>query len=127
MPRFRVRDGQEVAHAGTVLSGGAFLELPRHVAEDPAVCGSIVEVDADGKPVAPPPADDLARFRAHERVSILRERRAAKQAELAAIDAQLTAEEEALAAAVAAAAKPAAAKPASTPQKPTAPGAPVKE
>jgi hypothetical protein len=134
MPRYCIRDGETLSHAGTVLVAGAFVELPREVADDPAVRGSIVEVDADGKAVEPRPVDELDRFKLHEQVSILRDRRAAKAAELEAIDQQLAQKDAELAAAVAAQAAPKAAAPASPPAaattkatKTAAPAAPSKE
>lgn len=108
MATYRVRDGERLAHAGQVHEGGAVVELPRAVAEDMAVRGALQEIDAQGQPIASPPADDLERFRAHERVSILRDRLVEAQARVAAIQQRLDAEEKALAAAVATAAKPAA-------------------
>ena len=96
MPTYRVRDGEVLAHDGKTREAGDILELPRQVAEDPAVRGAIEEVDAAGNVVAPPPADDLARFRTHERVSMLRERLAEAQARVTAVQAQLTSEEQRL-------------------------------
>jgi hypothetical protein len=102
MPRYRVRLGQVLAHGGTVHAEGALVEISRAIAEDGAVSGLVEEVDASGALVAPVPVDDLARFRAHERVSLLRDRLAAAQATVDGLRAQLDGEEQALRDAVAA-------------------------
>lgn len=96
MPSYRVRDGAVLGHDGRVRESGEVLELPRAVAEDHAVRGAVEEVDAAGNLVAPPPADDLARFRTHERVSLLRARLGDAQARVTAIQTQLDAEEQRL-------------------------------
>lgn len=119
MPRYRVRDGSQLAHGGTVLEAGAIVELPRTIAADMAVSGHVEEIDAQGQPIASVPPDDLERFRTHERVSILRDRLAMAKAKVDAIQAQLEFEEQRLADAVTAAAgkRP----------KPTPPATPAKE
>ena len=96
MPRYQVNAGEVLPHNGQVLEPGAFVELPRIVAEDMANRHLVQEVDAAGQPVAPRPVDDLERFRAHERVGFLRERRAAAMAVVAQVQAQLDAEEQRL-------------------------------
>lgn len=89
MPRYRVRPTCELAHNGATLREGAIVELPRPIAEDGAVSHLIDEVDGAGNPVTPPPADDLERFRAHERVSILRDRLTAAEVVVAELKARL--------------------------------------
>lgn len=111
MPRYRIRDGEVLAHEGQVLEAGAFVELPRAIADDMAVRGALEEVDDAGQPVAPVPVDDLARFRTHERVSMLRDRLVEAQGRVTAIQAQLDAVEQQLADEVAAAQRVAAAAP----------------
>lgn len=74
MPRYRVRPGAVLSHQGAVLEEGAVLELTRIVADDPSVRGAIEEIDASGLPVLTPPpaiAADIARFKAHEQVTLL--------------------------------------------------------
>lgn len=115
MPRYRVRDGEVLPINGQLVEAGACVELPRVVADDMANRHLVQEVDEAGQPVAPVAVDDLERFRAHERVGFLRERLATAQAGVAAIQAQLDREEQALADAVKAAAPGRAAK-----TKPTA-------
>lgn len=101
---FRVRDGYRLAHGGVVHEAGTLLELPRAIAADIAVRGHVQEVDADGHPVEPPPPDDLARFRTHERFGKLKEDLAAAEARVEQIKGRLAAEEQQLAQEVAAAA-----------------------
>lgn len=103
MPRYQVRDGAVLPMNGQVCEAGTVVELPRAAADDMAVRHLVQEVDEAGQPVAPTPVDDLERFRAHERVGILRERLAEAQARAATIQAQLDREEQTLAAAVTAA------------------------
>lgn len=93
MPRYRVRLGQALAHQGAILGEGACVELPRQVADDPAVNALVEEVDASGALVPPAPVDDLERFKAHERVSILRDRLAAAKAVVDGLQTQLAEEE----------------------------------
>lgn len=96
MPKYRVRDNQILAHAGAVHEAGAVIDLPRTVADDPAVRGLLDELDAAGQPVAPRSTDDLERFRAHERVGFLRDRLVAAQATVAELQQRLAAEEKIL-------------------------------
>ena len=113
MPLFRVRDGEVLGHDGKTRVAGEVIELARSVAEDPAVRGAVEEVDAAGNPVAAPPPDDLARFRTHERVSMLRQQLADAQAVVEQLQARLKAEEQRLTDEVAAIAAKAVAAPAS--------------
>jgi small-conductance mechanosensitive channel len=96
MPLYRVRPGERLGHDGKVLEGGARLELARAVAEDQALRGALEEIDEKGNPVAPVPANDLDRFRTHERVGFLRERLTAARNAVTDLDAQLAAEEQRL-------------------------------
>lgn len=121
MPRYRVRDEATLPVAGTVHEAGAIVELSRELASDMAIAALVDEVDTAGQRVAPTPPDALARFKVHERVSILQGRLAEAQAKVTQIQEQLAAEEQALEAAVRATAAPVAA-----PAKPTQP-APAKE
>lgn len=100
MARYRVRDGQTLASNGQLIEAGAFVDLPRTVAEDMANRHLVEEVDDAGKPVAPRTPDDLERFKSHERVGILRDRLAAAEAVVADLKARLAAEEQVLADAV---------------------------
>src|SRR5262245_54950112 len=105
MPNYRVREGAVLPCNGTVHEAGAIIALSREVASDMAVAALVEEVDAAGQPVPPKPADDLARFKAHERVGILHERLAAAEAVVASLKAQIEAEEQVLVDAVAVVAK----------------------
>lgn len=96
MPRYRVNVGEVLPHNGQLLEAGAFVELPRVVAEDTANRHLVQEVDAAGQPVAPRPVDDLERFRTHERIGILRTRLADAKGLAERIQAQLDAEEQRL-------------------------------
>ena len=99
MPRFRVRDGERVGHAGEVHGAGKIIELPRHIAEDQAVRGALIEVDEKGQPLGGPAAEELTGAALHARVEQLRldvdageKALSEKKARLAQLDAQLLAE-----------------------------------
>ena len=80
MIRYRVRDGAILPHHGALLEGGAILELPRHVGEDPAVRHLVQPVDDRGVVIALPPYDAaIDGFRPHEQVTILKNRMVATQ------------------------------------------------
>jgi hypothetical protein len=76
MPRYTVRPGAVLPHMGALLYEGEYVELPRHVADDSIVRDLVQEVDETGAPVlTPAPIDaDLARFRPHERITLLQNR-----------------------------------------------------
>ena len=103
MPRYQVKSGEVLPVNGRVLEAGTVIDLPRVVAEDVANRHLVQEVDDKGQPVAPVPVDDLERFRAHERVGILRDRLTAAQGIVASIQAQIDHEDQVLADAVKAA------------------------
>jgi len=89
MATYRVRDGQQLAHEGQVLEGGATVELSRRVAAEVAHL-----VDEVG-PASPAWAEDAEAVRAHERASALQPKLVAAQlkAELAADAAARSADE----------------------------------
>lgn len=75
MPRYRIQDGRQLPHHGQILEGGDVVELPRHVADDPAVRDVVTEVDEGGNAVLAPAAPHgLDRFRPHEQITLLQAR-----------------------------------------------------
>jgi hypothetical protein len=96
MPQYRVRPGQLLISSGLQYAPGQIVEMPRHVADDNANRALVEEVDDHGQPVASVPVDDLAGFKAHERVSMLRDRIVAAQAVVASLEDQVAHEEQAL-------------------------------
>jgi hypothetical protein len=102
MATYRVKDGERLPLNGVVHQAGSIVELPRELASDMAIAGLVQEVDATGHPVAPPPPDDLVRFKLHERVGLLRDRLVAAKDVVAHLEQQIADAEQALVAAVAA-------------------------
>lgn len=52
MPKYRVRDGQQLPHIGHIYEAGEVVELPVEIAADSFVAGRVEAVDAP-KPVVP--------------------------------------------------------------------------
>ena len=73
---YRVRAGAQLAHEGTVLEGGAPVQLTRAVAVE--VRHLVEPLDADGNPIDPPSELQLEieERPAHERDTILQRKRA---------------------------------------------------
>lgn len=94
MPRYQVTVGSVLPHHGQVLEAGAYVELPRHVADDPNIRGLVQEIDADGHPVPPPawPGILVETWQPHERIGLLQAALVDAKAHVAALEAQLAAE-----------------------------------
>ena len=52
MPKYRVRQGARLSHHGKVVEGGTLVDLPLHVATDPAISGLVEKPDGPKLTVA---------------------------------------------------------------------------
>lgn len=119
-----VKDGCELAHGGTVLTGGATVDLPaaialevRHLVVEVLPSGDVQPIGAADRAEAEL-ADALERAKPHERISILEQARAdaqrfvsGAQEKVAQLDRQIAAERKASAKAGAPTGDPAGPKP----------------
>jgi hypothetical protein len=90
-----VKPGDGLPHQGRIVPPGEIVEVPAHIV--PEILHLVEPVDAADRPIAPPTNVDaeLAKVRPHERVSILRQLRTEKAADLADLDARIAKEAQA--------------------------------